>query len=75
MHLGHDAAFWTSKPLSSVTIQESLVGDLEERLLQFLADPRGEWEALQPEDIAQEFCSQVTARYADAAHLTADPEG
>jgi hypothetical protein len=75
MHLRRDAAFWTSKFLSLATIQESLVGDLDERIRQLLADPRREWEALQQEDIAQEFCSQVTARYADAGNLTSDPEG
>jgi hypothetical protein len=41
LHLGRDAAFWTAKPLSLATIQESLVGDLDERLLQLAKDKAG----------------------------------
>ena len=74
MHLGRDAAFWCSKMLSLAAIEESLIGDLEERLLCLLAGPRAEWEALRQEGIADEFCSQLQARYAEAGELASDPD-
>jgi hypothetical protein len=73
MHLRRDVAFWSSKMLSLAAIEESLIGAPEERLLRLLADPGDEWEALQQEGIAQEFCSQIQARYAEAGELASDP--
>ena len=74
MHLRRDVAFWSSKMLSLAAIEESLIGDSEERLLRLLADPQDEWEALQQEGIAEEFCSQIQARYAEAGELASDPD-
>jgi hypothetical protein len=74
-HLHRDAAFWTSRTLSVAAIEESIVGNVEERLLRFLADPEHEWAVLREAGIADEFSSQVERRYADAAGLAQDPQG
>ncbi|NLD71863.1 MAG: PglZ domain-containing protein [Chloroflexi bacterium] len=74
-NLRRDAAFWRSTPLSLAVVEERIVGDVQERLLRFLADPEREWQALQAAGIGSEFCSQVGARYADVQALPADPAG
>lgn len=74
-NLDRDEAFWKSKVLTAAAIEESIVGDIMERLLRFLADPAHEWEMLQQQGIADEFCSQVAAQYGETASLPDDPEG
>lgn len=73
-YLTRDEAFWTSRPLTLTLIQESIVGNVEERLLQLLADPQREWDALQQMGIAEEFRAQVETRYAETQKLAADPQ-
>ncbi len=74
-NLNRDEAFWKSRTLTIAVIEESIVGDMRERLLRFLADPKNEWMALQESGIAAEFCSQLSERYAVAEDLGRDPEG
>jgi len=73
-NLNRDEAFWKSRTLTVAVIEESIVGDLRELLLRFLADPKNEWIALQESGIAAEFCSQLSERYANAVDLGRDPE-
>jgi len=74
VHLGREADFWQSRKLTQAVVEESIIGNLVERLLQFLADPHGEWEALKKAGIANEFCSQVSVRYAETEFLPNDPQ-
>lgn len=74
-NLGRDERFWLSKTLTVAAIEENIIGSLDERLLRFLADPLGEWQALQRAGIASEFCSQLGSRYALASMLSSDPMG
>lgn len=73
-NLDRDAAIWMAKTLTVGLIEESIVGNVEERLVRFLADPEHEWQALAQAGIAGEFCSQVAARYAGCEMLTASPQ-
>ena len=63
-----------AKTLTVGLIEESIVGNVEERLVRFLADPEHEWQALAQAGIAGEFCSQVAARYAGCETLAAAPQ-
>ena len=72
-NVDRDETFWKSKVLTAAVIEESIVGDVMERLLRFLADPAHEWEMLQQQGIADEFCSQVAAQYGETASLADDP--
>lgn len=74
-NVDRDETFWKSKVLTAAVIEESIVGDVMERLLRFLADPAHEWEMLQQQGIADEFCSQVAAQYGETDSLPDDPEG
>lgn len=73
-NLDRDAAFWMAKTLNVALIEESIVGNVEERLVRFLADPEHEWQALTQAGIAGEFCSQVAARYTGCETLAAAPQ-
>ena len=75
VNLDRDESFWKSKVLTAAAIEESIVGDVMERLLRFLADPAHEWEVLRQQGIADEFCSQVAAQYGENTSLPDDPEG
>ena len=75
VNLDRDESFWKSKALTAAAIEESIVGDVMERLLRFLADPAHEWEMLRQQGIADEFCSQVAAQYGETTSLPDDPEG
>lgn len=72
-HLRESEAFWQSRQLSLAVIEESIVGNVEDRLLRFLADPVNEWDVLSRAGIGAELCSQVGARYLDTAGLADDP--
>ena len=54
-------------------IEESIVGNLEERLLRFLADPAFEWEAMVVAGVGEEFRSQIASKYASAESLPTNP--
>jgi len=56
-------------------IQGSIVGNHEDRLLRFLADPKRGREALPKAGIEKEFRSQVDERYQDATTMGPDPAG
>ncbi|MFC2108259.1 PglZ domain-containing protein [Candidatus Bipolaricaulota bacterium] len=74
-NLEQDEAFWTSRSLSADAIRDSIVGDVDERLLSFLSDPEGEARYLQSTGIATEFASQVEARYGTRPDVQGDPSG
>lgn len=74
-NLDRDETFWKSKVLTAAAIEESIVGDVMERLLRFLADPTHEWDMLNQLGIGSEFASQVASQYYNTNTLQDDPEG
>lgn len=72
-NLERSQGFWKSRSLTVSVIEESIVGDVQERFLRFLGDPEGELQALESLGIADEFRSQITDTYAVAGKLLQDP--
>lgn len=74
-NLDREETFWRSRPLSADLIRDSIVGNVEERLLRFLSDPDAEARHLQDTGIADEFATQVEGRYGNRPDLQEDPSG